>query len=179
MPVDRTLDLHDVTERWAKSDVAREAASALDRRVPGPLRRGPVATALRGRGFGHALHPVLTDVPLGMWMAATVLDVVGLGRWRRASLLLTTTGIVAAVPTVATGLAEWERIPSQDRGTAALHASVNGVAATLFAASAVAKARHRSGLGALLGVTGTLAASVGGYLGGHLSFARSVGQGRR
>jgi hypothetical protein len=89
MSADRTLDLHDVTERWAHSDIARDAARILDRRVPGTLRRGPVAATLRGRGFGHALHPVLTDIPLGMWMAATVLDVVGLGRWRRASLLLT------------------------------------------------------------------------------------------
>jgi uncharacterized membrane protein len=179
MSVDRSPDLHDVAERWADSDVARDAARVLDRRVPGALRRGRVAEALRGRGLGHALHPVLTDLPLGLWMTATVLDVVGLGRWRRASLLLTTTGLVAAVPTVATGLAEWEGIPGQDRSTAALHASANGVAATLFAASAAAKARHRSGLGALLSVTGALASSVGGYLGGHLAFARSVGHGRR
>jgi uncharacterized membrane protein len=179
MSVDRSPDLHDVAERWARSDVARDAARVLDRRVPGALRRGPVAATLRGRGFGHALHPVLTDIPLGMWMAATVLDVAGFGRWRRASLLLTTAGLVAAVPTVATGLAEWEEIPHQDRSTAALHASVNSAATTLFAASAIAKARRRTGLGALLSVTGALTASVGGYLGGHLSFARSVGHGRR
>src|SRR4051794_22600978 len=32
---------------------------------------------LRGVWLGHALHPLLTDFPLGCWMAANVLDLVG------------------------------------------------------------------------------------------------------
>src|ERR671937_183572 len=31
---------------------------------------------LHGRWLGHALHPVLTDVPIGLWLASAVLDVV-------------------------------------------------------------------------------------------------------
>lgn len=30
-----------------------------------------------GRRFGHALHPLLTDLPLGFWMSSNVLDLVG------------------------------------------------------------------------------------------------------
>src|SRR5438128_9609497 len=33
-----------------------------------------VKNALHGTWLGHSLHPVLTDVPLGAWTAALVLD---------------------------------------------------------------------------------------------------------
>lgn len=38
--------------------------------VDGPVRRW----LLLGRPLGHALHPVLTDAPLGLWMSASSLD---------------------------------------------------------------------------------------------------------
>jgi hypothetical protein len=30
---------------------------------------------LHGRWLGHALHPVLTDLPIGMWSGSLLLDV--------------------------------------------------------------------------------------------------------
>jgi hypothetical protein len=33
-----------------------------------------VRNALHGTWLGHPLHPILTDVPIGVWTAATVLD---------------------------------------------------------------------------------------------------------
>src|SRR5256885_16769753 len=32
---------------------------------------------LHGRWLGHALHPVLTDIPIGMWSSSLLLDLVG------------------------------------------------------------------------------------------------------
>ena len=33
--------------------------------------------ALNGTWLGHALHPAITDVPVGAWTAALVLDLLG------------------------------------------------------------------------------------------------------
>jgi uncharacterized membrane protein len=177
--LDTTTDLHDLTERAATTELATELASRLDAAVPDVLRQGSVADLLRGRGFGHALHPVLTDVPLGMWTSSTILDVVGGGRWRQASIVLSSIGFAAVVPTIASGLAEWEEVGPHDRRTAALHAAANGAASVCFGVSLVAKLRRRSAAAAAASALGAALAGVGGYLGGHLSFARGVGDGHR
>ena len=41
--------------------------------------QSPSADLLRGRPLGHALHPALTDLPIGFWTSAAVLDVVAAG----------------------------------------------------------------------------------------------------
>jgi hypothetical protein len=81
--------------------------------------RSPKADdALRGTWLGHALHPLLTDFPLGAWTSASFLDLFGGPDARRRSA-------------------------------------------------------HRSAVA--LGVAGGLVATMGGYLGGHLSLVRKIG----
>lgn len=174
-----TVHPHEIAERVGDAPQARDIADMIDQNVPDTLRSGQVADVLRGKPLGHALHPMMTDFPLGMWSAAIVLDLVGRGRWAPAAQTLTIAGLAGAVPTVASGLAEWDRIPQDDRGTAAVHAVSNSVAATCFAASAIARGRRRHALAATASLLGGVAALAGGYLGGHLSFGRSVGPGPR
>ena len=38
---------------------------------------GPVKDALSGTWLGHALHPLLTDLPIGTWTSAVLLDWLG------------------------------------------------------------------------------------------------------
>ena len=77
------------------------------RRAP---RRPPCAP---GHGWlGHPLHPLLTDLPIGFWTSAFVLDLVGGPGSRDASRQLVAWGVVSAVPTAAAGLADW---PGLDR----------------------------------------------------------------
>jgi hypothetical protein len=38
------------------------------------LRPGPLKDALHGVPVGHPAHPPLTDLPIGLWMSAAVLD---------------------------------------------------------------------------------------------------------
>jgi uncharacterized membrane protein len=170
--VDHPYDLAVRLERRPQLD---RLVAILDQRVPAALRDGPLREALDGTWLGHALHPVLTDVPLGTWMSATLIDLVGPRRWQPASTTLTGIGLAAAVPTVASGMVEWLDAPSDQRRVGAVHATVNSVGAGLYLTSFVAKltGRRRIGIGA--SVLGGLAATVGGYLGGHLSFARGVG----
>ena len=68
---------------------------------------GALGRALRGEWLGHALHPALTDLPIGCWVAAGLLDVVGGRRSRPAATRLLGLGLLAVPPTVASGLAEF------------------------------------------------------------------------
>jgi hypothetical protein len=41
-------------------------------RVSPTVSRGRTASLLRGEWMGRALHPLLTDLPLGCWMSAGI-----------------------------------------------------------------------------------------------------------
>lgn len=131
--------------------------------------------ALRGAWFAHAVHPMLTDFPLGSWMSASLLDFVGGPSARPASQRLIGFGLLAAAPTVATGLAEWQATTGGARRVGVVHAGVNGTATVLYASSWLARRRGHHAIGVLCGVAGGLAATLGGYLGGHMSLVRNVG----
>src|SRR2546423_1908975 len=57
----------------------------------------------------------------------------------------------------------------------AVHAVANVTALGLYAASLAARSRGRHGRGVALGLAGIGALTVGGHLGGHLSYAQGVG----
>jgi nitrite reductase/ring-hydroxylating ferredoxin subunit/uncharacterized membrane protein len=124
------------------------------------------------------VHPLLTDLPIGTWTSAVVLDLVGGRAARPASRRLIAAGIVAAVPAATTGLNDWaDTTPASDgvRRIGAVHAVANVTGLGLFAASLAARMRDRHAKGVALGLAGMGAMTVGGHLGGHLSFARAVG----
>src|SRR3954449_5369192 len=75
---DPLVDATKQIERNGRLDVP---ARLLDR-VAGRLDGGAAGPWLRGEWLGHALHPLLTDLPLGCWLSAGVLDVLG-GRGAR------------------------------------------------------------------------------------------------
>jgi uncharacterized membrane protein len=140
-------------------------------------RRGSV---LQGRTIGHALHPLMTDLPLGCWMSAGLLDLLGGKHSRTAARRLVGLGLLAVPPTVASGVADYAHIPERpERRVAVVHAAGNAVVAALYLASWRARRRGRFGAGKVLGLAGGALAIGTGYLGGHLSFARSIGTGER
>lgn len=148
-------------------DALRPVATAL---VDGPWRRW----LLLGRPLGHALHPLLTDVPMGAWMSASFLDLAGPGS-QAAARRLVGVGVLAAVPTAITGLAEWSGTSRRDARVGVVHAAGNGVGLALAAASWMARRRDHHALGAVLGLGVLGAVGVSGFLGAHLSIARGVG----
>lgn len=156
----------------ARLDAAVGALRGLaDRLVADRPRRD----LLEGRVLGHALHPVLTDAPLGLWSSAVALDLLGGRGSRRAARRLVGLGVLATAPAVATGLAEWARTEPRAQRVGVVHAAANTVGLVLFAASWVARGRGHHGRGTGLALAGAAAAGVGGYLGGHLAIARNVG----
>ncbi len=72
--------------------------------------------------LGHSLHPALTDLTLGCWTSATLLDLVGGPSSRHAATLLTAAGIAAAIPTAVAGAADWAQTTGDERRVGAVHA---------------------------------------------------------
>jgi len=131
--------------------------------------------ALRGMWLGHALHPVLTDLTVGFWTSANVLDLVGGRQSRPATTRLLALGALSAVPTVLTGYAEWAETEQREKRVGVVHAASNALALALFTSSLVARRNDRHTRGVLLALAGSTSASLGGYLGGHLAAVRKVG----
>lgn len=131
--------------------------------------------ALRGMWLGHAVHPILTFVPLGAWTSASILDAVGGRGSQKAAQRLVAVGILGALPTALTGLAEFGQLTDRDKRTAAVHAVSNQVALGLFVASYRQRRSGRHVKGAALGLVAHAAAGFGGFLGGHLATARKAG----
>jgi len=164
--------------RWT---LRLENAESLDRPVQaleptirsvfGSGRRGWL---LRGEWLGHAIHPVLTDLALGSWTSASLLDVFGGPAESTAARRLIGSGLLAAVPTAWTGWAEWTAATPRDKRVGLVHAGINGLTIGIYAASWVARRRgqHRTGAGLALGAAAV--SGVGAYLGGHLAASRKV-----
>jgi nitrite reductase/ring-hydroxylating ferredoxin subunit/uncharacterized membrane protein len=139
---------------------------------------GAPRDALSGTWLGHALHPLLTDVVIGSFVSASLLDLLGGDDSGRASERLIEVGLATSAPTIASGLTDWAFTVLGDRRTRPVglaHASANLTASTLYAASLAARRRGARGRGKLLGAAGGAVLAVGGFLGGHLSFTRGVG----
>lgn len=165
---------------------AIEEASELDTAVVGAapladrLSSGPLGDILGGSWLGHAAHPMLTDIPIGCWTSASVLDLVGGKKARPAARLLTGLGVLAVLPTALTGWSDFGRLEDpRDRRVAIVHAGSNGVAAILQARSWWARRRGRHVRGAALGLIANTVATGAGYLGGHLASGRGVDTGER
>jgi uncharacterized membrane protein len=157
-----------------------ERSGALDR-LAGPLGtlsspagKEPLQRVLLGRDVGHALHPFLTDLPIGFWTSSLVLDLLGHRTDGQASRRLLTAGLAAAVPAAATGLAEWRQTSRPETRVASTHGTLNVVALGLYAGSLATQRRSpRLGLG--LKAAGTAVTALSGFLGGHLVVARRTG----
>ena len=162
------------TQRLESSSAVDPVVNALapiaDALVSNPRRRD----ALRGTWLGHALHPVLTDLPIGFWTSALVLDLAGGPTARPAATRLIGLGLLTAGPTAITGWAEWATIGQREQRVGAVHAVSNVVAVVLFASSWQARRSGAYSRGKSLGLAAASALGLGGYLGGHLVSARKV-----
>jgi len=164
-----------LAERIATFTWLDDAATAVSRWSA--RQRGPLADVARGEPLGHALHPVLTDLPIGFWTSSFLLDLVGGRRFAAASRTLVAAGVLSAIPTAVTGLADVPALGGRKRRVALVHASVNAVATALYAKSWLVRGRHRI-LGTAIGFGAASVATLGGYLGGWLAFGEAKSRAR-
>ena len=170
--------MHEVAEKIGSVEALDGPAQAIANPVASKIGRSPVGNVLAGTWLGHALHPFLTDFPIGTWTSATLLDVFGGPDSEDAADKLVAFGILASLPTAVTGATDWAdttRSDPQVRRIGLVHAAANVVALGLFSASLAARRSGSRGLGKALGFAGLGALSVGGHLGGHLSYSKGVG----
>jgi nitrite reductase/ring-hydroxylating ferredoxin subunit/uncharacterized membrane protein len=117
---------------------------------------------------------MLTDVPIGAWTSAFMLDIFGGKGARRAADSLVGFGVLSALPTAAAGLSDWSDLIGEERRIGVVHAVGNVTALACYSLSYVARRRGRRARGLSWSFLGATAATVGGYLGGHLSYRRGV-----
>ncbi len=134
-------------------------------------RRRTLMDLLHGRWLGHALHPALSDVPLGMWTSVPVLDLIGDGT---GATMLTAVGCIAAGATAATGTADWSVTVGRDRRLALVHGLANTAVLGLQLGSLSARLRGRTVRGRWLSLAGLAAGAGAAYLGGELVLGRAL-----
>ena len=131
-----------------------------------------------GRWAGHPLHPALSDLPIGLWTGATLLDAADHGpappRGIDAAGVLSAAGIVAAGATALTGLSDWTVSNEQDRRVGLFHGLLNTAALGLQCASLGTRMAGHRGTARALGAVGLTLTVAAGYLGGHLVFTKGV-----
>ncbi len=169
-PLPRPVEL---AERLGRASALDGASSLLTRAVRKSLRRTGSADLLHGVPLGQPAHPPLTQVPIGCWASAVLLDL--LPGTSRAAGTLIAAGIAGTVPAAAAGLADWSALHREQQRVGLVHAASGATAAALFSASLVARAAGRQRSGKLLSLGGLTVAGAGGYLGGHLAFRLGAG----
>src|SRR5262245_30798020 len=132
---------------------------------------------LHGTWLGHPLHPALTDIPLGAWITALVLDVAG-ARDRgvaRAADTAIGVGIAGAVGAAVTGLTDWQHTTGGDRRVGVGHALLNTLALTLYVTAFALRRAGARGAGRGLAALGFAAATGAAYVGGSLVYRKRIG----
>lgn len=138
-----------------------------------------LADFLNGTWLGHPLHPVITDVPVGSWVVAVVLDQMesstGRRGFGRSADVAVTIGVAGAVSAAAAGLTDWQHLTGESRRTGFIHAALNTVALALFIGSMVSRKNKNRAMGRSLALAGLGVAGAGAYLGGDLVFRQKIG----
>src|SRR5579859_5697750 len=117
-------------------DSRLDQAVAAGQRAARLIRPGKVRDGLHGVWLGHPLHPVLVQVPVGAWLSASIVDLLGDDRSARR---LTAAGLAAAVPAAVAGAADWSEQHEQQMRVGVVHAAANVVAMSLYGASLLAR----------------------------------------
>jgi len=142
----------------------------------------PLKTSLHGSWLGHPLHPVLTDIPVGAWTAALVMDASarsddpdGYGKATETAIAV---GLAGAVGSAVTGLTDWSDTDGGSRRLGLVHGLLNLTATSFYAASLVARRRGRPAAGRRYSTVGYALMLAGAYLGGRLVYKDQIGVNR-
>jgi uncharacterized membrane protein len=135
----------------------------------------------RARVARHPIHPMLVAVPIGLWLAALVFDIVGAftgnAMWRTVAFWNIVGGIVGALAAAIPGFVDYLAMQGPVRRIATWHMAFNLGAVALFALNAVV--RTRVGLESwwplALSVAGMVLVLVSGWLGGEMVYVERVG----
>ncbi len=138
-----------------------------------------IKDVLHGTWMGHPLHAAVTDVPVGAWTAAVVMDAVdqlspsnGLRRGADAAVAI---GLAGATISAVSGLTDWSATDGRGRKVGLVHGILNIAAFGLFAASYVMRKSDKREEARALSALGFTIAAGSAWLGGHLVYDEQIG----
>ena len=166
--------VEDLMDRIAEAEGLDKVAAPLSKAVSTVIPHGPLKDLLSGTWLGHPLHPMLTDVAIGSWTSAFVLDVFGHEGAESSADALVGFGVVSALPTALAGYSDWSDLLGAERRLGLVHALANAGAIGCYGLSWLARRKGDRSRGLALSLLGATVATVGGYLGGHLSYRKGV-----
>ncbi len=114
--------VEDLVERLYGAQALDAVAKQLSKFVAGLIPHGVAKDALSGTWIGHPVHPMLTEVAIGSWTCAFVLDFVGGPGSEGAADTLVGVGVLSALPTAAAGLSDWSDLMGAERRIGLVHA---------------------------------------------------------
>ncbi len=167
----------------AKQDWLDSISDPLQKAVhaafPGEAGR-QIKNLLHGTWLGHPLHPVLTDIPIGAWTVALVLDVIetmsgseGVATAADAAIGI---GLLGAIGSAITGLTDWSETYDRPRKVGVMHAALNIGATLLYTSSFFMRKKRKTRPAAVaLSMMGYAISGAAAYLGGHLVFGEQIG----
>ncbi len=173
-----------ITSAIARQDWMEPAEDALQNAVANTFKAAgetgqKIENALHGMRFGHPLHPILTDIPLGAWSIAAVFDLIEAGTGRNelsaGSDAAIGIGLAGALGSAVTGLTDWHKIDGRARRIGLVHGILNGTATALYAASWVMRRKNNRGAGLAYGFLGMAIVTAAAYLGGALVYEEKIG----
>jgi nitrite reductase/ring-hydroxylating ferredoxin subunit/uncharacterized membrane protein len=132
-----------------------------------PIR--PVKDLLNGTWLGHPVHPAITDVPIGAFLVALVLDLIGQDTAAFWALLV---GQVSFLASAVSGLADYSDTDGAARTRATIHGTLMVVGGGFTAASLILRQGGTADgvAGTALLVIGFLVISAGAYVGGDVVY---------
>ncbi|WP_422742898.1 DUF2231 domain-containing protein [Mycobacterium sp. WMMD1722] len=167
------MDLHRLLAHVEEFSALDRAADASARTAGRVVDASGLARVLRGSWLGHPVHPLLITLPIGTWMSSLVFDVAFEDTVTARRLI--GAGLIATPPAVFAGWADYTLLDRRQRRVGLVHAASNAAGVTLFTLAYRAYRREQPRRARTLSVLALTAISVGGALGGHLSYAQGAG----
>lgn len=134
---------------------------------------------LNGAWLGHPLHVVLTDVPIGAWTTAEILDLCHMATGKEdfgtAADAAMAVGLAGAVAAALAGATDWQDADAPARRIGLIHGLLNLGGAGLFAASLVLRRRGARGAGRLLSAVAYAGMTYSARLGGDMVYKHRLG----
>ncbi|MEO8694603.1 MAG: DUF2231 domain-containing protein [Acidimicrobiales bacterium] len=145
------------------------AASWMAARANRALHSPKFLALAQGKWLGHPVHPALTDLPIGFWTSAFMLDIAGGHRAAPAARRLIGWGNLSAVPTAIAGFADAKELGHDDRRIAVTHAALNIGGLAAYVVSYFARRGPGRKAAIASSFIGAALLTVSAHLGGHLA----------
>ncbi|HVH65283.1 MAG TPA: DUF2231 domain-containing protein [Candidatus Acidoferrum sp.] len=140
----------------------------------------PVKSFVHGTWLGHPLHPVLTDIPLGVWSLALLFDLIYIfdraTTWSSAADVSIFIGALAALATAVTGYTDWNETIDRERRVGIAHGLTMTLVLVIYVISLLIRVTGGSrGLAIVIALIGYLLLLSAAYLGGEMVFSFGSG----